>query len=741
MATPASVKEAGNYVMGTLDKTTVQHNPEDQPCTNTHRSKTSVLSRSMLTLDLDSPDPSLPEVMELVLGHAAVMHTTFSHTEESPRYRLIIPLDREVLPDEYVSAAGAVMQMIGLHNFDPGSQEPERYMFKPSAPDPFAFGWWVYEGDPANADALLASFDPDLSSRPMPSLGRAKRDPFTIEGVVGAFNRAYEDFQLLIEEYDLPYAPAGSDRWHLVGSRAVAGMGLVTDGIVYSHHANDPAYGKACTAFDLVRMHRYGTLDEDTNEQTPINRLPSYTAMLDLAGVDARVTAELVGLDFAEDMEDIDESNAWRLQLRLNRSGEVRDVVENWDLIRQNDEVFRDLYFNEMTFATEITKDLPWRTLAKGGVQFNNKDRQSLQMHLERSYRVRPTRAQVDWMVDESAVHHYVNPVREWLKTLEWDGQPRIETCLPGVRDTPYTRLVARKSLVAAVARMLEPGVKWDHTLILYGDEGLGKTWWIERLSKGWTAPIGRVDSKDTLINLQRCWIATSDEGETMRKADAEALKEFLTRREDVFRMPYEREAQAHPRHCVIWGTTNDKVFLRNQEGNRRFLIVHCESALDFSKVTDYYVDQLWAEAMHLYREGEVLLFLDKDESLMAASERESFVEEGDGVEGILAQFLQTPVPMDWLNRSPEGRQQWLRDRGDGFAPEGDVLLEEVCTVQLWVEAMGQRYGSHSRLDLLAIGKALRSLGWQPLPGRKRIEGYGPQVVFARPSAELEELL
>jgi predicted P-loop ATPase len=331
--------------------------------------------------------------------------------------------------------------------------------------------------------------------------------------------------------------------------------------------------------------------------------------------------------------------------------------------------------------------------------------------------------------------------VREWLKTLEWDGVPRVETCLPGVRDTPYTRLVARKSVVAAVARMMEPGCKWDHTLILYGKEGLGKTWWIERMSKGWTAPLGRVDSKDTLISLQRCWIATSDEGATMRKADAEALKEFLTRREDVFRMPYEREAQAHPRHCVIWGTTNDEVFLRNQEGNRRFLIVRCEQALDFASMTDHYVDQVWAEAMHLYTQGEVLLFLDGEESTMAAAERESFVEEGDGVEGILHNFLTTPLPMDWNARSPEGRQQWLRDRADGFVADGDILLEQVCTVQLWVEALGQQYGSHNRLDLLNIGKALRALGWVPLPGRQRVEGYGPQVVFQRPSAELDALL
>jgi putative DNA primase/helicase len=747
MATPDDVKEAGNYVMGTLRPTPVQHNPEDPTCQRLHRNKGAIVTRSMLTLDLDTPGPGLPEALELVLGHAALLHTTYSSTEDAPRYRLIIPLDREVQPDEYVAAAGAVMQALGTHHFDPGSQQPERYMFKPAAPDPATFQWWAYDGDAADVEELLEGFDPDLSGMPLPQPVRAKRDPFGIDGVVGAFNRAYTDFQVLIEEYDLPYSPAGSDRWHLVGSRAVAGMGLVTDGLVYSHHANDPAYGQACTAFDLVRLHRFGTLDEDVNPQTPINRLPSYEAMLDLAGVDARVTAELVGADFAADLEADADSNDWRLGLRRNRQGtKMLDEVANWSLIRKNDPVFKAIHYNEMTFATEVNTDLPWRTLYPVGPVFRNSDRQSLQMYLEEQYACRPSRSLVDWMVDETAMQRFLNPVREWLKTLEWDGEPRLEKCLPGLAEhNDYTSLVARKSMVAAVARMFEPGCKWDHTLILHGKEGLGKTHWIERMSRGWTAPLGRLDSKDTLIALQRCWIATSDEGASMRKADAEALKEFLTRREDVFRMPYEREAQAHPRHCVIWGTTNDDVFLRNQEGNRRFLIIRVEQAVDFSLLTDHYVEQVWAEAMHLYRQGEVLLFLDGTESAMAAAHRASFVEEGDGLEGMIHQFLSTEVPLDWNARSPESRQQWLRDRADGFVPGGDVLLDQVCTVQLWTEALGQRFGTHTRLDLLNIGKALRALGWEPAPARVHVQGYGPQVVFQRPAedpvTELEDLL
>lgn len=743
MATPDDTKECGNYVMGTLRPTTRTHNADDGPCTRLHRGKDAVVTRSALTLDLDDPDPVLPEVLGLTISHAAILHTTFQSTPDNPRYRLIIPLDREVAPDEYVAAATHVMNLLGTDNFDPSSAEPERYMFKPAAARPANFRWWEYSGPPAAADDLLINWDPDLSTAPLPSASRFKRDPFEIEGVVGAFNRAYADLQVLITEYDLPYSPAGAGRWHLVGSRAVAGMGTVADGIIYSHHANDPAYGQACTAFDLVRLHRFGELDEQVKPQTPINRLPSYVAMLDLATVDSRVTAELVGAEFAEEMDSTAQTNDWRLQLgpHLNRQGRLKDTAPAWRIILENDSVFKSLQFNEMTLRTEFLQAPPWRSLDSGGNGLSATDLLSLQAYLEETYHTQPTSRRVDWMVGECRHQRYVNPVRDWLGKLEWDKKPRLETCLPGTEDTPYNRMVARKSLVAAVARMMRPGIKWDHTLILHGKEGIGKTYWIERMSKGWTAPLGAIHQKDTLINLQRCWIATSDEGQTMRKADAEVLKEFLTRSKDTFRMPYEVEATEHPRKCVIWGTTNDEVFLRQQEGNRRFLIVRCEEKVDFTALTDEYIDQVWAEAKELYDSGEALLWLDEEESGMAAEARESFVEEGStALQGMLSEYLNTPVPANYGEMTVEQRLDWIENMRRGFAPIGDMIQNDVCAIQLFVEALGKRRGDHTRLDLLEIGKALRGLRWIPVPSRHRIGPYGPQMIFSRPS-ELGDLL
>lgn len=291
----------------------------------------------------------------------------------------------------------------------------------------------------------------------------------------------------------------------------------------------------------------------------------------------------------------------------------------------------------------------------------------------------------------------------------------------------------------AAVARIFEPGIKWDYSLIIYGSEGRGKTFWVDRMARGWNAALGDIHSKDTLLTLQRSWIVTSDEGFSMKKSDADSLKEFLTRTTDVFRLPYEREVMAYPRHCVIWGTTNDPTFLRRQEGNRRYLIVHSEDRVDFGALTDDYVDQVWAEAVHLYRSGEKL-FLDEEGSAIAAAAREAYIEE-DSLSGIIQEWLDQPVPENWEEMGAEERALWRMETADGIAPKGTRKINRTCSTQIWVECLGRPIGDRRRADLLDIAAALRALpGWRPVPGRTRVPIYGPQQVYERVE-ELDELL
>lgn len=723
---PADHKECGNYIFGTLR--------------GGRRTKNNVVSRSAVQLDADQATEETWDALR-DLGVRGLVHTTYSSAPDGLRLRAILPLDRLVTPDEYIHIVAVLLDRLGKDAFDPGSLQPERYMFRPAV-DPKNRDWYRFEelhGPLLSADDLLADFTEDLSTAPTPRPSKNKRDPREIEGTVGAFNRAYS-LSEAIEKFGIPYEPAGEGRYQLVGARGFAGVHEVTPDLIYSHHAGDPAYGQTLSAFDLVRVHLYGILDENVPADTPINKLPSTEAALQALSTDPKVVEEIVGDDFSDDPEDPSAPDrSWVLDLvRSPRTGEVRDVVANWDLITANDPVFRSLVWDELELTVKTTADLPWRDLERGD-QFTGSDRAALSLHIERAYGIRPPRALLDDLVAVVAHKNPVNPVRDYLESLEWDGVPRVEEALPGVEHNQYTRLVARKVLVAAVARMFEPGIKWDYSLIIYGTEGRGKTFWVNRMSKGWNAALGDIHSKDTLLTMQRSWIVTSDEGFSMKKSDADSLKEFLTRTHDVFRLPYEREVMSYPRHCVIWGTTNDPTFLRRQEGNRRYLIIHAEHEVDFEALTDDYVDQVWAEAVHLYRAGEPL-FLDKEGSAIAAQAREAYIEE-DTLTGVIQEWLNQPVPANWDDMSPEARILWRAEAADDLGPVGTHKIQQTCSAQIWVECLGRSLGDRRRNDLLDIASSLRSLpGWRPVPGRTRVPNYGPQLVFER-VPELDELL
>lgn len=735
MSVPSSIKECGNYLFGTIEKSTIDHGRG--PCTNLHRRKQSIASRSVVTLDVDHPSADfLRQVERVWTGGVVLIHTTYSSAPDEPRYRVLIPTDRQMSPSEYSTVARALMSAVDASMFDPGSDQPERYMFKPSEQKPGWFSWTTFGEGPWDTDALITD-DDEVDHKQDAAVGR-KRSPFELAGWVGAFNRAYT-LDDAISAYGLPYEQATDNRWRLVGADSVAGLAEVSPGIYYSHHAKDPARETACSVFDLLRIHRFGSLDEGVPPTTPPNRLPSSEAAIGLIRHDKRVLAELWDNEIDEAMNSVADDLGWLTKLDVAKNGTVRDNPHNWDVLFDHGVPFKVLYYNQLTMSIEISGDLPWRTVDQEGPMFNGSDIAHLLDWLERTARLSVTKDRLSDKVIICSRKRYVNPIRDYLTSLEWDGRPRLETCLPGVRPTAYTRMVAKKSMVAAVARALDPGCKWDHTLVLFGSEGLGKSYWIHRVSRGWSATLGRIGDKDTLLTMKRNWIMVSDEGYSLRKADADVQKEFLTRQDDTFRAPYDPKPLVHKRNCVIWGTTNDEVFLRRQEGNRRFLIVRCEERVDFDSLTDAYIDQLWAEAVHYYRDGE-LLYLGDDESLMAAAEREQFTEE-DGLSGLLAEYLDTPVPENWDDMSKEDRYSWrVESSMGGIAKVGTRLIDRVCVHQMWEEALNRRRGEADRQDRLEIATALRRLGWVALPGRHRLPNYGPQLVFIRP-AEDEELI
>lgn len=718
---PARKKEAGNYIFGELE--------------GNRRNKGSIVSRCVLTLDVDYPDDGFVSRIENVFdGAAYILHSTYSSTPENPRYRLIMPLSEKVGPSKYVELCRGVMALLGSACFDPTTAQAERYMFLPATSDPKHYACLIRKGKALDIDNALLQAPGGFA--PTGESAVRRKDPKTLKGVAGLFCQAYQDWAELIQIYELPYEQVSANRFHLNGAKSEAGMAPIAEnpGFIYSYHANDPAGGRAVNAFDLVRLHKFGHLDAG-KANTPVNRLPSTQAMNDLAGKDPRIKAlqaKEILENFSDEIEDTGNTTAWVDKLTRTKAGLVEGTIQNLDLITANDPIFKGIVLNVRGMTMELTPgSYPWRDVHDNDGQLDDYDFSSILLHLERTYRLRITENHLRHVLRDLVQERKHDYVLEYLEGLEWDGVPRVEYALPGVEDSEHTRLVARKVLVAAVARTFEPGIKWDNMLMIYGPEGIGKSWWIEKMSRGWYNSLDEIGNKDTLMKMGKSWIVTADEGHSLRAADFNKLKEFLTQRKDEYRAPFAATVSSYPRRSVIWGTTNDPAFLRRQDGIRRFLIVHAKNKVDFEALTDDYINQVWAEAVHLWREGEKLHFTAEETELLNTA-RAPYVQE-DPLTGLIERYADTLVPAGWDSLTLEERLEWRANSAGGFAPAGTETVNSLSALQVWCEVMGRRIGDHSARDMADIQRVLRTLpGWVMHPVPRETAAYGRQQVFIR---------
>ena len=739
---PADKKDCGGYMAG--------------KATSTSRKASRVEYRSMVTLDADKAESDLPARVE-GLGLTALVHSTYRHTTDEPRYRIIIPLMGPGLTaEEYPRAARGLMEALGKEQFDSCSTVLKQLMCWASAEHPDQYEVYSYDGEPATAQGLLERFG-GYSDPPEHKRG-PKTDPYKLPGVIGAFNRLY-DMNRAVEEFNLPYEQVSNNRWHYTHADSTGGVCVYPDGYVYSNHASDPAGGRALCMFDLVAMHKFGDLDEEAG--TPLNAAPKDRPSIQKAMVEFTelpdVKEEMMGLniDLFGKGEPTDTPD-WVSKLHIHpKTGKTMDDGDNWRLLMKHDPVLSKLGYNKMSLATVTLCDFPWRKVTPGrDDQLTNADRAQISLHIQCTYNMRrPSKEQVNDAIDIVAQEHTFHPVEEYLEGLKWDGVSRIETWLPGEAND-YKRSVARLVAVQAVARMLEPGVKVDNCLILAGGEGLGKSWFIERMARGWTCTLGPIDrgsGRDTIMIMSRSWIAVADEGYSLKKADADNMKNFITRTHDEVRLPYARETELLPRRQVIWGTTNDPTFLRAQEGNRRFLIVNVSEKLDFDKYTSEYVDQVWAEAAHIWKESRdkygvdgnpVLRLNDAEEE--AAKEVRGAATEEEPLVGLIESYLETLVPENWEQMPIDDRISWLRSSKQGLVKPGTHRIEHVCSLEIWRIALEGRDAKISRRDSLEITEALRKIpGWES-SGAKRTSfpHFGQQRFFSRvEDVELEPVV
>ena len=725
----SEVKDVGGFVGGY--------------CNNGSRSD--IRFRSLLCLDADFADAELWSDWGLLYGNAAAVYSTHKHTEEKPRLRLVVPLTRNVDPDEYQAIGRRVADTLGIDKFDDTSYQPQRMMYWPSCSQDGAFFFDHIDAPMLNPDDVLSTYHDwrDISSWPMSSrvaditrkAATKQKDPLEKHGLVGAFCRAYT-IQEAIEAFVPTYTPCDElNRYTYTEGSTAAGVVIYDDKFSYSHHATDPASGQLCNAWDLVRLHTFGELDADVSPDTAVNSRPSYKAMADFVTKDERSKAQIVADRMAEadaDFDIVEEEKDWRKKLKVTEKGAVAQTIENVVTVMSHDpKLVGRVGFNEMEHNICLLGSLPWREKSDHSHQWTDADDAALRYYLERTYGLTGKDRIFD-AVNIVATKNSFHPVRDFLDGCTWDGVPRIETLLVdylGADDTPYTRAVTRKALVAAVARIYRPGCKFDYMLTIRGPQGLGKSSLIAKLGGEWFSDsFTSVQGKEAYEQVLGVWLMEVGELAGMRKAEAETIKLFITKQRDRFRPAYGRRLQEYPRQCIFIGTTNETQFLRDTTGNRRFWVVDTpnDPPRDFwEELTPENIRLIWGEAVELFKKGEKL-FLPKDLEAVAREVQETYEEENPRA-GIIADYLDRLLPEDWADMDIYARRAWLESDA-----QGTVQRTHVCTMELWAEALGgnpdkiDRYASKEIRDIMA-----NMSGWKHMGSSLRtIKPYGRQRFY-----------
>jgi len=681
-----------------------------------------VSHRQLVTLDIDFGTMDIWSDFKL-MGYAGAMYSTHKHSSDKPRLRLIVPLDREVSREEYEPIARHIANEYDINTFDDTTFDVCRLMYWPSSPKDGDYIFEYSDGEWMSADDILKSYYDwrDASSWPIServdkavhSEIKKQEVPTEKKGIVGAFCRTYSISEaiskFLAEEYE---ACDIENRFTYKHGSTAAGLVVYDDLFAFSHHGTDPASGKLCNAFDLVRIHKFGIKDDGVHGKTNISKYPSFIAMEELATQDndvkmtiAREKSEEASRDFADIEIDEEYSDEWMADLEVDRKRNYIATYKNVRLILDNDPYIRNRFANDI-FSKRIAvlKDLPWRKIKGDYDYLTDADEAELRIYLSSEpWGVKGKDLIHDVLVANTSRDGF-HPVCDYLNPLVWDRIPRIDTLFIealGVDDTAYSRACSRKMLIAAIERVFDPGSYMDYTMAFIGEEGVGKSKFLGRLArnKKWHVDSFSVDGKEAYENIRGKWLVEIAELTAVKNSDPNKVKNFLSKTVDFYRASYDRYPQDWPRQCVFFGSGNDEHFLKGIGGDRRFWPVKVDKdkiTKRWDKFTDYELDQVWAEAKHFYTKGEKPYLPPELEKV--AKQMQKGYTEVDSWEDQIDDFLNKLLPEDWESKD----EDCLYDFTNGS--ECTAVRNNVTTLEIWKLC----FSGHKAIDYLSQSRIVK---------------------------------
>ncbi|WP_048950884.1 virulence-associated E family protein [Enterococcus faecalis] len=380
-------------------------------------------------------------------------------------------------------------------------------------------------------------------------------------------------------------------------------------------------------------------------------------------------------LDFPEAevrKNNIVELNAWTSRLRRDHKNLIKsNSVVNAELILSNDSNLKGtIGYNEFSGYIHLLKDSPWINRKAGTWEDNIED--ALVAYIEENYQVVFDDNKIHKAVVNVARRNVFNPVKERIEQKTWDKQPRLETMfidLLGVEDNIYTREVTKRWVVGSVARIYQPGIKFELVPVLDGKQGIGKSTVANLLYTDdfFTDSLDSLgEKKDDYIQLQGNAVIELGELSSMSKTKVEQIKNFISAKVDKIRPPYGRNTVNWQRQCVFIGTSNDSQYLKDLTGERRFYPLPCRNkpSLNVFKLSDDYFLQILAEAKALFEQGQRIYFdREKDREILGIAKKyQDEAKLDDPIRDSILKYLEMEVPKDWDNAKTWGKRLYYRD-------------------------------------------------------------------------------
>lgn len=798
------------------------------------RKENNLKSRDLILLDFDRiTDPSIMDLIKegKLPGDwpwLAFAHTTRKHQPHEPKVRIIVPLSRPVLPAEFRPLVRHVARVIdgspSIHSMDEASEKWNQLMFLPTCASDAEFVAREIKGAVLDPDKILAMTRETDTDRghdrtayligEVPQRTRVSRapgapraassgsdDPRARPGVSGAFCRAYDVESAITKFIPEIYVPGEGGRWTFTGGSNANGLAILGDH-AYSHHESDPYHGRAMSAFDVVRLHKFGEMDGEADaDGTPYPQLPSFRAMAELALGDELVRREMREADFRaekprhkamtdrpddavareleEMMDDIDIDKAIMAEIAGHAATEedftayleprvvkgdltgYMPTAYNATVILSNDKRTRgaialDEFTGMIRIAQDIDlgiRDVPVIRTRPNGAEWTDEAEAAISTWLAApieagGYGMTLTQRDLIHAITNSAAKNAYHPIKRMIEAETWDGTPRLADFLSThlrVAPNAYHREVSRLMFTAAVARLYEPGLKFDFIPVIEGTvQGGRKSTFVEVISLGYFGEIKSKavlnDEKKLIEQTQEAWFVEIPELAAVCGNDNNILKAVISSKTDRARAAYGRNAESRLRQMIFVGTTNNRKYLTDPTGGRRFWPIVTQTSdrdpIDIDAVRGD-LKQLYAEALVEYRKmreaqprHDLPLYLtgtaaETARALQGAAQVESI---DDSLTGMVQEILETPIS------TRNGRERLIEIGGQSYR-------SRFCLKQIHDELFKDGSQAYDRRSSTLLSEAIGKVPYVISSGKVAMfEGFGKQreYVISKPLLEDE---